>query len=210
MREQERLAERQQRLRRAAEEFAHKASAVPSVDEVVLAGSMATDDPYPNDVDVAIVIHDLADLPQIARAARQMSSHYHGWEVFVFAPDRTYLGRLCHKRECPDPRGYCEAPDCGQVPHIGNMVGFRFDPSRFLVPLLEPLWVRSGRSALLAWREELGLPPPPSRARRAIRLDCVDCGRRFTFPVDEQKIFEKRGFTQPKRCPSCRQRRSGW
>jgi CxxC-x17-CxxC domain-containing protein len=44
-------------------------------------------------------------------------------------------------------------------------------------------------------------------------LDCVDCGSLFTFTAGEQAYYQERGFSDPKRCPSCRAarraRRSG-
>ena len=37
-------------------------------------------------------------------------------------------------------------------------------------------------------------------------LQCSDCGATFTFSVEDQEFFQKKGFTnEPKRCPSCRQ-----
>ena len=39
-------------------------------------------------------------------------------------------------------------------------------------------------------------------------LQCSDCGREFTFSVEDQEFFQSRGFTnEPKRCPECRQAR---
>ena len=36
-------------------------------------------------------------------------------------------------------------------------------------------------------------------------LTCSDCGKDFTFTVDEQKFYEEKGFeNEPKRCPDCR------
>lgn len=35
-------------------------------------------------------------------------------------------------------------------------------------------------------------------------LNCIDCGTRFTFTAGEQKYYEERRFTEPKRCPECR------
>ncbi len=84
--------ERRSRFRDAAKKFASRVASVPSVQEVALCGSMVTEDPYPNDIDLAIVVDSLADLPIVARAARQISSTYHGWEVFVFQPGRSYIG----------------------------------------------------------------------------------------------------------------------
>lgn len=35
-------------------------------------------------------------------------------------------------------------------------------------------------------------------------LKCVDCKADFTFTESEQKFFESKGFTEPKRCKPCR------
>lgn len=35
-------------------------------------------------------------------------------------------------------------------------------------------------------------------------LTCQDCGSEFTFTADEQEFFSGKGFSEPKRCPSCR------
>jgi len=38
-------------------------------------------------------------------------------------------------------------------------------------------------------------------------LTCQDCGQEFTFSADDQEFFATKGYTEPKRCPSCRQAR---
>lgn len=38
-------------------------------------------------------------------------------------------------------------------------------------------------------------------------LICKDCGRKFTFTVDEQKLFGQKGWSDPIRCVDCRQRK---
>lgn len=41
-------------------------------------------------------------------------------------------------------------------------------------------------------------------------LQCSDCGTSFTFSVEEQEFFAKKGYTnEPKRCPSCREAKRG-
>jgi hypothetical protein len=35
-------------------------------------------------------------------------------------------------------------------------------------------------------------------------LTCVDCGKEFAFPPQEQKFFEEKGFCPPIRCRPCR------
>jgi len=37
-------------------------------------------------------------------------------------------------------------------------------------------------------------------------LNCVECGKDFTFEAAEQEFYQSKGFeNEPKRCPSCRQ-----
>jgi hypothetical protein len=44
-------------------------------------------------------------------------------------------------------------------------------------------------------------------APQDLRLKCWECGNRFTFTVDEQKFFKKKGFKLPKSCKRCRSKR---
>ena|ERR1044071_1003524 len=37
-------------------------------------------------------------------------------------------------------------------------------------------------------------------------LVCMDCSNKFIFDVGEQAFFKSKGFTDPKRCPSCRKK----
>lgn len=38
-------------------------------------------------------------------------------------------------------------------------------------------------------------------------LTCRDCGQEFVFTAGEQEFYQQRGFSDPQRCPSCRQAR---
>jgi len=38
-------------------------------------------------------------------------------------------------------------------------------------------------------------------------LTCSDCNQSFTFTASEQDFYAERGFTEPRRCPSCRSAR---
>ncbi|HUF54537.1 MAG TPA: CxxC-x17-CxxC domain-containing protein [Dehalococcoidia bacterium] len=41
-------------------------------------------------------------------------------------------------------------------------------------------------------------------------LTCVECNQSFTFTADDQQFHSEKGYTEPKRCPSCRaSRRAG-
>ena len=35
-------------------------------------------------------------------------------------------------------------------------------------------------------------------------LTCADCGQEFSFTASEQDFYAQRGFTEPRRCASCR------
>lgn len=37
-----------------------------------------------------------------------------------------------------------------------------------------------------------------------IELQCADCGCDFDFTSEEQEFYGEKGYSQPKRCPSCR------
>ena len=38
-------------------------------------------------------------------------------------------------------------------------------------------------------------------------IACADCGQEFVFTASEQQFYADRGFSDPRRCPSCRQAR---
>ena len=38
-------------------------------------------------------------------------------------------------------------------------------------------------------------------------LSCVECSAEFTFTADDQEFHARKGYQEPKRCPSCRQAR---
>lgn len=38
-------------------------------------------------------------------------------------------------------------------------------------------------------------------------LTCADCGQEFVFTASEQQFYADRGFSEPRRCPTCRRAR---
>lgn len=38
-------------------------------------------------------------------------------------------------------------------------------------------------------------------------LDCQDCRTQFVFTAGEQSFFDQKGFTPPRRCVPCREKR---
>jgi hypothetical protein len=63
-------------------------------------------------------------------------------------------------------------------------------------------------SRLLARRDELGIVESRSYPVLAdIELECILCGKTFMFTGGEQKWYQKRGLSRPKRCPDCREQK---
>jgi CxxC-x17-CxxC domain-containing protein len=38
-------------------------------------------------------------------------------------------------------------------------------------------------------------------------MTCADCGQEFMFSASEQQFYTDRGFSDPRRCPTCRANR---
>jgi len=200
--------EKRKRPVKGVEEFVSKMRALPTVLELVLIGSLASEDPYPNDIDLAIFLKDLHDVPSIAKFARQISSRYHGWEVFVFSYDLKYFGRICHRRECPANSIDCAVSGCGEITHIQVNSEFVFNPQIFLASPFRILWTRQNMSIFEDWRRKLNITGTTfPRGLEPIVKTCIDCGKEFVYSVAEQKIFSKRGFYAPKRCEGCRSKK---
>ena len=57
-------------------------------------------------------------------------------------------------------------------------------------------------------REPDGIAPATERSFVFVysdkNLTCADCGQEFVFTASEQDFYAQRGFTEPRRCPSCR------
>lgn len=191
-------------LRVAANEFAGKIYKLSSLLEIAIMGSVAGDDPYPNDLDLVIIIRNIKEITTIAKYARQMSRHYHGWEVFLFDEDVSLIGRICHRRKCPGQSVDCSVPGCGQPPHIRVHPDFEYNEEIFLTSTINVLWTSFKRSRLLERKDELGI----DESRRYpgledIKIKCILCGKIFLFTASEQKWYKKRGLSLPKRCPNC-------
>ena len=194
-------------LRVAANEFAEKTPKLSSLLEIAIIGSVAGNDPYPNDLDLVIIIRNLEEITTIAKYARQMSRHYHGWEVFLFDENVSIIGRICHRRKCPGQSVDCSVPGCGQPPHLRVHSDFKYQEKIFFNSPIDVLWTSFKRSRLLERKEELGI----TESRRYpvlkdIKIKCVLCGKIFLFNASEQKWYKKQGFSPPKRCPDCIER----
>ena len=201
-------AARRQRMLEGVGQFAQKLRRFSSVIEVGLAGTLASEDEYPNDIDAVVFLDGFNELPDIARAARQMASVCNSWEVFVFTVDFKYLGRICHYKECR-PRVACADKRCGTYPHIYELADFVFDPNQFFSSPFHLFWSRKEKSLWVARRERLHITHVRQYARlQSVKRICEDCGKEFVFSVAEQKHFSKNGWRPPKRCERCRDRRN--
>jgi hypothetical protein len=191
-------------LRVAANEFAEKVHKLSSPLEIVIIGSVAGDNPYPNDLDLAIIIRNIEEITNIAKYARQMSRVYHGWEVFLFDEDVSIIGRICHRKKCPGQSVDCSVPGCGQPLYLRVHSDFKYQEKIFFNSPIDVLWTSFKKSRLLERKDELGI----SESRRYpvledIKIKCILCGKIFLFTASEQKWYKKRELSLPKRCPNC-------
>lgn len=195
------------RLRQAAVEFAQRAEGIETVAEVALFGSLAKGDPYPKDLDLAVILTKLDQIPTLARAARKMSSLFHAWDVFVFDSHLNYVGRLCHRRECPS--GSVKCIGCGDIPFIQHTRGFKFTPENFYSSPFETLFNRYPFSQFIQQREQFGIEEDRSFEQfEDVILECIECGNLFVFSAGQQKFFKQHRLQQPKRCETCRERKT--
>ena len=193
-------------LKVAAQEFAEKAHKLSSVLEIAIVGSVAGDDPYPNDLDLAVIVHNLGDIATIAKYARQISRYYHGWEVFLFDAGLSLIGKICHRRECPGQSVECSVPGCGKSPHLRVDPEFEYDEDMFLRSPIDILWTSFSTSRLIARKDELSIAESRKYpVLEDIEIECIICGKTFVFSGGEQKWYQKRGLSRPKRCPDCRE-----
>lgn len=196
--------ERLELLRLAAAEFADKASSLPYLIEVALVGSTAGNDPYPNDLDLAVVVEDHQDLSLLVKYARQISRHHHSWEVFIFDVKMRHLGRLCFRKECPTRSVDCLMAGCGRPAYLRRIKGFKYQARQFLSSPVAVIWKRGGASLILKKKESLSIRETRHyEVLKDLTLKCINCGEYFAFPAAKQKSFAKNGFSLPKRCPKC-------
>ncbi|MBA7547079.1 hypothetical protein ES705_39481 [subsurface metagenome] len=179
-------------LRVAANEFAEKVHKLSSPLEIAIIGSVAGDDPYPNDLDLVIIIRNLEEITTIAKYARQMSKHYHGWEVFLFDEDVSIIGRICHRKKCPTQSVDCSVPGCGQPPHLRVHSDFKYQEKIFFNSPIGILWTSFKRSRLLERKDELGI----TKSRKYsvledVKIKCILCAKVFLFTASEQKWYKK-------------------
>jgi hypothetical protein len=191
-------------LRVAANEFAEKVRKLSSPLEIAIIGSVAGNDPYPNDLDLVIIIRNLEEITTIAKYARQMSRHYHGWEVFLFDENVSLIGRICYRRKCPGQSVDCSVPGCGQPPYLRAHSDFKYQEKIFFNSPIDVLWTSFKRSSLLERKNELGIAESQRYpVLEDVKIKCILCGKIFLFTASEQKWYKKQGFSPPKRCPDC-------
>lgn len=195
-------------LKDAARQFAHKAGELAGVAEIAICGSVAGNDPDPYDLDIAVVITALESLELLAKYARQMSSISHAWEVFLFDHRLIYQGRICHRRECPGQSIDCMDPDCGKIPHLRIIPDFQFHETQFFESPFEIIHQTTEKGYLLTYKEHIGIAFSRTYTPlKSMKVECVACGRRFTIDGGEQKWYAKGGLNLPRRCSRCRSER---
>jgi len=103
--------------------FVERARSCPGVRRIALVGSLVRDKHDPKDADMLVTVDDDADLASLATAGRGLKgraqSRNKGADLFLADPSGTYIGRICHWRECrPGVRRACDARHCGRRPFL--------------------------------------------------------------------------------------------
>lgn len=198
--------EKNKLLRTAAMEFAEKIQNLSTPLELTIVGSVAGNDPYPNDLDIMLILRNLDDISTIATYARQISKWYHAWDVFLFDEEIEPQGRICHRKTCPSQSIDCAIPGCGKPQHVRMIPEFEYKEELFFTSPLEVLWTSFPTSRFLSRKKELGIVESRKYpVMEDITRECILCGKPFIFTGGEQKWYQKQGFNQPKRCPKCRE-----
>jgi len=202
------MQNKNQHFRNCAKEFCKKVQEFSNVSEVAIIGSVAGNDPYPNDIDIAIILRNFDGIVTIARYARQMSSYYPGWEVFVFNENLEHFGRICHSKECPAQSAECFIEDCGKIPHLKIISDFIYNEKKFFSSPFVILYPSGDKSLFLNHKKKLGITKDKTyTVMEDIKKICRDCGKEFIIDGSEQKWFKSRGMHLPARCEDCRLKR---
>ena len=96
---------------------------IAGVRRIAVLGSIVTTKPDPKDIDVLVVVADDADLTPLATCSRRLQGHAQsfnrGADVFLADERGTYIGRMCHWKDCrPGVRRSCDALHCGRRPYL--------------------------------------------------------------------------------------------
>ena len=103
--------------------FVRAARGCPGVLRVALVGSLATPKSIPKDADILVTIDAAMDLAPLARIGRRLKGTAQrinlGGDIFLADASGTYVGRICHYREC-HMRVACRANNCGRRQHLND------------------------------------------------------------------------------------------
>lgn len=206
MNEEKYNLERKEKLFEAAKIFSKKIHFFSNVLECAVFGSLVSDDIYPNDIDIYIVINNTDNIKSIAKSARQIGSIFNSWDIFILTDKFEFCGFICHRKNCPTNSIDCHVQHCVEPEHIRIFSEFKFKFEKFLISPCQILFKKNKKSFYDLWRENNNIFTIKAYEKlEPIRLKCYECGNRFIFSVAEQKIYESRGFVQPKRCEDCRE-----
>ena len=197
----------------AAKEFSKNMGHFDNVVEVAIFASVAGNDEYPSDIDIALFLNSFDNMSELARQKRISNAKLYAFDIFVFDEKRNFYGNLCNRKKCPTKDALkCLRPKCGEIAYIEKREGLEFDPIRWFKTPVNILYHKNTNSILLGWQKEIlttlgRLRPLEYPKKESLFIQCRDCGHEFELNPGEQKYFESMNFHYPKRCQPCRDER---
>jgi len=178
-----------------AEDFSKRIANFKEVIEVGITGSFAGNSKNPLDLDLFVVVNNLDNLDKIAKSARRIQ--YITWEVFVFNKNMENLGRVSHNNN-PNKTSLEMKENARFLEQFKE-----FNKKTFLESQVIILY---GKEKIFegARKSNNVLTVKNYDSEADITLNCVICAKDFTFSIGEQKWYEKKELSQPKKCERCR------
>lgn len=137
--------ERRAKLLAHAFEFVAAVMRVDGVRQIALLGSILTDKAQPKDIDLLVTIEPDVDWEELARLGRRLRGRGQatcsGADIFLADGTPSYLGRICHYRECWRRRA-CQARHCGRQQHLNDDLDVLCLPESILREPPLVLWPR--------------------------------------------------------------------
>ena len=131
---EERISKKKQEIKEEIKNFVEKVSQIDYVIEIGLLGSIRRGKNVGADIDLAVFVkNDTDNINRLSKIYRKVYGSYHYYlDVFLLREDRTYLGHICFRKDCPTRSVDCTVQGCGDIKYLRQFQDFEFDERKFL------------------------------------------------------------------------------